>query len=69
MDIIALKNGLKFVVLDKISYEGNRYLYLASYDDDTNIIFAKLNDKLIEPIEDGNLIVKLLQVVEKDIKK
>lgn len=68
MDIIKLKNGLKFIVLDKIVYEGNKYLYLSSYDDDMNIIFAKFNGNLIEPIDDGNLIIKLMQLVKKDAK-
>lgn len=69
LDIITLKNGLKFVVLDKIVYEGEKYLYLSSYDDNINIIFARLDDKKVEPVEDGDLILKLSEIVKKHIEK
>mgnify|MGYP003308609519 CR=1 FL=1 len=68
-DVITLKNGLKFVVLDKIAYEGEKYLYLSSYDDDINIIFARLVDNIVEPIEDGDLILKLAEIIRKHIEK
>ena len=68
-DIITLTNGLKFVVLDKITLEGDKYLYLSSYDDDINIIFAKFDDGKLQPVEDGDLILKLSEIVKKHIEK
>ena len=67
--VITLKNGLKFVVLSKIDYEEEKYLCLSSYDDNVNIIFTRIigNDKIV-PVEDGNLIVNLLEKVKKEIK-
>lgn len=68
-DIVTLKNGLKFVVLAKISYEGEKYLCLSSYDDNVNIVFARYYDSnKLEPVEDGDLIVKLLDIAKKEIK-
>ena len=62
--IITLKNGLKFVVLSKIKYEKENYLYLSSYDNDLQVLFAKVHDEIrIEPVEDGKLITKLLELV------
>lgn len=68
-EIITLKNGLKFVVLSKIDYENEKYLYLCSYDNDLDIIFAKVvdGDKIL-PIEDENLIIELIKNANKDIK-
>lgn len=67
--VITLKNGLKFVVLSKIDYEEEKYLCLSSYDDNVNIIFTRIidNDRIV-PVEDGNLIVDLLEKVKKEIK-
>lgn len=69
-EIITLKNGLKFVVLSKFVYEGEKYLYLSSYNtDDIEIIFAKaFDDNKLLPVEDGDLIIKLFEVIKKDIK-
>jgi hypothetical protein len=70
MEIITLKNGLKFVILAKLELNDEKYLYLSSYDDDINIIFAKVNDdKTIEPIDDGETIVELLKLIEEKQKK
>ena len=70
-EVITLKNGLKFVILSKFEYEENKYLYLSSYDDcdEIQIVFAKVYDnKKIEPIEDGELIVKLMETVNYKMK-
>lgn len=68
-EIITLKNGLKFVVVSKVTFENEKYLYLSSYEDDIKFIFARLydNDKL-EPVEDGDLILKLFEIVKKEVK-
>ena len=69
MEIITLKNGLKFVILAQLELNNDKYLYLSSYDDNITIIFAKVNDdKTIEPISDGETIVKLLQLIEEQKK-
>lgn len=71
MEIITLKNGLKFVILAKVELNEERYLYLSSYgEEDINFIFAKVNDdKTIEPIENGEVIVELLKIIEEKQKK
>ena len=70
MEIITLKNGLKFVVLSKLELNGEKYLYLSSYDDNINFIFAKVHeDKTIYPIDDGEIVVELLKIIDTQIKK
>lgn len=70
MELITLKNGLKFVILAKLNFNDNKYLYLSSYDNDMNFIFAKVNDdKTIDPIDDGETIVELLKLIDDESKK
>ena len=70
MEVITLKNGLKFVILSKLELNDEKYLYLSSYDDNINFIFAKVHkDKTIEPIDDGETIVELLKIIDTQIKK
>ena len=68
--IIKVKNGLEFVVLSKLELEGERYLYLSTFDKDMNFVFAKvIDDEYIEPITDGEIISKLLLLIDKQIKE
>ena len=69
MELITLKNGLKFVILSKLDFNNQKYLYLSSYDDNVNFIFAKVNnDKTIDPIDNGETITELLKIIDKQIK-
>ena len=62
--ILKLKNGLKFMVLDIQEYEGEKYLFLASVTEEIQYIFARVIDEInIEPITDGELILKLTALV------
>ena len=70
MELITLKNGLKFVVGAKLDYNDEKYVYLSSYDDDMNFIFAKVKEnKSLEPISDGETIANLLKLIDEQIKK
>lgn len=67
MELITLNNGLKFVILSKLKMNNQKYLYLSSYDDNINFIFAKINeDKTVEPVDDGETIVELLKLLDKE---
>lgn len=70
MELITLKNGLKFVVGAKIDYNDEKYVYLSSYDEEMNFIFAKVNkDKSLEPISDGETIIQLLKLIDEKTKE
>ena len=67
---IELKNGLKFSVISKYVLDGERYLYLASDTEDIKFIFAKyVDDQYIEPVEDEEILVRLLELLEKDMSE
>ena len=68
--ILELKNGLKFMILDTQELEKEKYLFLASVTDEIEYIFAKVVDgDAIEPVEDGELILKLTGLVTEKILK
>ena len=70
MELITLKNGLKFVVGAKLNYNNKKYVYLSSYDDDMNCIFAEVKgNKSLEPISDGETIANLLKLIDEQIKE
>lgn len=70
MELITLKNGLKFAIVDKLDLNNEKYVYLSSYDDEMNLIFAKVNkDKSLDPISDGKTIAQLLKLIEEKTKE
>lgn len=70
MELITLKNGLKFAIVDKLDLNDEKYVYLSSYDDEMNLIFAKVNkDKSLDPISDGKTIAQLLKLIEEKTKE
>lgn len=66
-EFIELTNGLKFAVISTHELDGEKYLYLASVTEDVKFVFAKIvSEKIIKPVEDEAIIVKLAnQVMEK----
>ena len=70
MDKLTLTNGLEFVVLSKLKLDNEKYLYLSSFNtEEIHFIFAKvLKNHEIEPVEDGETIVKLMEIISKKTK-
>lgn len=65
---LQLTNGLKFLVLDQIEHEGERYFFLASVTEDVEYVFARLlKDNGLEPITDGDLVLELTQKVSNKV--
>ena len=70
MRYIELKNGIKFLVLTELDYEKNHYLYVASVTPDVKYFFLWQKDAdTIEFVEDGRLIMEMLNIVVDDLKK
>ena len=63
-EFIELENGGKFMILSAHVLDGEKYFYLASVSEDVRFIFAKLIDnRFLEPVEDGELNARLLKLV------
>ena len=70
-EIIKLENGLKFVVLSKVNYNEEKYLFVSSVTEELQFLFLKQldNDGNVSPVEDEELISILSRLVEKNIKE
>lgn len=72
-DIITLNDKRKYLVLSKVIYENEVYLYLSSIDNDHILrvcMEKKMNNEDISliPIVDEKLIIKLKNYFKKDIR-
>lgn len=72
-DIITLNDKRKYLVLSKVIYENEVYLYLSSIDNDHILrvcMEKKMNNEDINliPIVDEKLIIKLKNYFKKDIR-
>ena len=69
-NIIELDNGLKFVILNKIKYEEDKYLFVASVTEDIKFLFLKQLDSMgnVEPVIDGNLIITLTHITQEQME-
>lgn len=66
-DLVTLNNDRKYLVLSKVEYKGENYLYLTSSDEPYEIMIVKEKIKL-EIITDEELIKNLSILFYKDIK-
>ena len=66
-DLVTLSNDRKYLVLSKVEYEGENYLYLTSSDEPYEIMIVREKNKL-EIITDEELIKNLSILFYKDIK-
>ena len=67
--IVELTNGLKFVELAKIGYDGNQFLFVASLTEDIKFLFLQKgeSDADVIPVEDGELILQLTERVQEEV--
>ena len=65
---LKLTNGLKFMVLDQIEHDKERYFFLASVTEDVQYVFARLlDDNGLEPVTDGDLVLELTSKVSEKV--
>ena len=70
MRYVELDDGMKFLVLTELDYEKNHYLYVASVTEDVKYFFLWQKDAdTIEFVEDGRLILDMLNIVVEDLKR
>lgn len=64
-DLVSLSDKNKYIVVQKIDYEGKDYYYLVDIDKNENIKFGyQDNDEFVE-ITDSELIGKLIPIFGK----
>ena len=69
-NIIELDNGLKFIILSRIKFENNKYLFVASVTEEMKFLFLQQIDDNggVAPVEDGELVIKLSKEVVKQFQ-
>lgn len=70
--IITLSDDVQYLVLSKVVYQDNNYLYLTSMEDEpaVKVCLEKNNDLDIKilPITDEQLVKELIVLFDKDIQ-
>ena len=73
LDMIELENGLKFAVLDAISYKDHTYLLLGKLKenmddiDDDMVVYEKVDNQIVQ-VEDDYLLEQIIKTFENRIK-
>lgn len=67
-DILELSDNIKYLVVSKVIYEEDIYLYLVDIVDNSNINFLKFEDNELVGIE-NDILDKLLKLFVIDLKK
>lgn len=66
-DLVTLENNRKYLVLSKVEYKDEFYLYLTSTNEPYEIVICKIIDDELEVITNEDLINKLSVLFYKDI--
>ena len=67
--IITLDNDKKYVLIDKITYQNEEYLYLTNVDNVLENMIVLLKDNKAEKVLDKEKIQILVKLFEEKIKK
>ncbi len=59
-DLITLSDGNKYIVISKVYYDNNDYLYLVDVNENNNLKYCYIEDDSIVEITDEELNKKLL---------
>ena len=65
--ILTLDNINEYIVADKYDENGNTYLYLVDVNNNTNVIFSKLEYDEIVEINDPAELEKVINTVNKHL--
>ena len=75
LDTVELENGLKFVVVDAINYNGRTFVLLGKLNETLDDIvdgqlsvYEKKDDRILV-VEDSELLEKLVKTFEKRIRE
>ena len=64
-DLLTLADGNKYCIVDEYTSNGIVYIYLVDINDNTNVIFGKLeNDEVVEVTNEKELENMIKQISE-----
>ena len=59
-EVLLLDDNKQYVVVDKIDFESNNYIYLISLENPQDYIFGKIDGPKIEVVDNQELLGKLV---------
>ena len=65
--IITLENNNKYVLIDKINYQNDEYMYLTNIDDVLDNMIVLLKENRVEKIESKEKLQTLIKLFEEKI--
>lgn len=67
-NILTLADNNEYLVLDKFNYNNITYVYLVDINDNTNIIYGKLNGEDIVELSDLEELEIIIRKVNENLK-
>lgn len=67
-NILTLADNNEYLVLDKFNYNNFTYVYLVDINDNTNIIYGKLNGEDIIELSDPEELEIIIRKVNENLK-
>ena len=67
-NILTLADNNEYLVLDKFNYNNITYVYLIDINDNTNIIYGKLNGEDIVELSDLEELEIIIRKVNENLK-
>lgn len=67
-NILTLADNNEYLVLDKFNYNNITYVYLVDINDNTNIIYGKLNEEDIVELSDPEELEIIIRKVNENLK-
>lgn len=66
---ITLDNNIKYLVLCKVKYQNDNYLYLTSMQEKSTIMICKEDKDRVIVVKDETILNELIPLFDKDIKE
>ncbi len=63
--VLTLSDKNQYVIVERIMYENNEYLYLVDINHNENIMFCKLDGAKLKKIQDTELLGRLIIALNK----
>ncbi|MEE3343798.1 MAG: hypothetical protein VZS44_06890 [Bacilli bacterium] len=66
---ITLSNDIRYLVLSKVKYQDNYYLYLISMEKEPKAVICEEKDNKVVIVKDDEILKNVILLFDKDIKE
>lgn len=68
-DILKLADNNEYVVVDQFQMSGVNYVYLVDINDNSNILYGKLEGDEVVELPDGSELDQVIKIVSENLHK